>query len=338
MKQILFTEPYKAELVEVEKPTAKAGEVIVRNLYTTVSAGTERANLVGASYIDAKDAPVIYPRALGYCGVGVIESVGEGVSGFQIGDQVIAYGKHAEYVCLPQDKVFKIEDDMDPLDVALAVIATFPMLAVRRTRLELGEGAIVFGLGILGQIAVQLCKIAGAYPVIAVDLNQERRDLALSMGADFAFDSSEPDFRQKVMDVTKGKGAEVVIEVTGLNDVIRQSLQVIARMGRLALLGCSRTPISDLDFYHDVHFQGVSIVGTHTAARATLESAPGNWTLKDDISAIEKLVKGKKLDLRSYINEIHSPAEAEEVYNVLAREPQKFPIGVVFDWSRKEGK
>lgn len=333
MKQILFTERYKAELVEVEKPEVKAGQVLVRTLYTAVSAGTERANLIGASNINEKNRPIEYPRALGYCGVGIVEKVGDGVREFEEGNQVVVFGKHAEYVCLPEDKVFKFDDNTNPLDLVFAIISAFPMLAVRRTRLEMGEAAIVFGLGILGQIAVQLCKIAGAYPVIAVDINKERRDLALSMGADYAFDSTESDFHEKVMEATDWKGAEVVIEVTGLNDVIRQSLHVTARLGRLALLGCSRTPINDLDFYHDVHFQGVSLIGTHTAARAALESSPGNWTLKDDISAVAKLVKGKRLDLRSLISEIHLPEDAPEVYGLLANEPQKFPIGVVFDWS-----
>ncbi len=334
MKQILFTQPYMAELVDVGDVYPQANEVLVRTLYTAISAGTERANLIAAPNIDAKGTQVTYPRALGYCGVGIIENISAEVKNFKIGDKVIVFGKHSQYVCLPQDKVFKFDDSVDPLDVVFAIISAFPMLAVRRTRLEIGEAAIVFGLGILGQIAVQLCKIAGAYPVIAVDLIEERRKKALAFGADYAFDSSQDDFENKIKEVTGGKGAEVIIEATGLSSVINQALGVTARMGRFALLGCSRLPVDGLDFYHDIHYNGVSIIGTHTAARATLESSPGNWTLKDDISAIVKLVEGNRLNLRGLIDKIYSPYEATEVYNTLANNPQDFPIGVVFDWTK----
>lgn len=191
---------------------------------------------------------------------------------------------------------------------------------------------MVVGLGILGLIAVQLCRAAGAVPVIAVDPNAERRRLALQYGADEALDPTDGDFVEQVLARTGGKGVNVVVEASGNSAALRQSLLTCAPMGRVSLLGCTRTP-DTYDLYHDVHYKGVSLIGAHNFARPKVESAPGNWTAADDFRAMMKLIACGRLDLRSLVSEIHAPQDAPEVYARLA-EGRDFPIGVVFDWRR----
>ncbi len=335
-KQILFTKKDTAELVEVPLRAVGENEVLVKTLYTAISSGTEYANLVGDPNVVALDAnnKVSFPRELGYCGVGVVEKIGEKVNSVKEGDNVIiCFGKHAAYNVMPESDVYKF-DGVDPLEVALTVIAAFPMLAIRRTELEIGEPVMIFGLGILGLLGVQLCKSAGAYPIIAVDLDEGRRQLALEMGADYALNSMDVDFKQTVLDLTDGKGVPVVIEGTGVGPALTQALQCTAKMGRVALMGCTRKPVNEFDFYHLVHGTGISLIGTNNVARSKLESRRGCWTMRDDCLAIVNLTKGGRISQKALINEIHSPAEAFDVYSRLANDYYNFPIGVIFDWSK----
>ena len=334
-KQIIFTAPNRAELLETEIPDQLAeGTVRVRMTYTAVSAGTERANLIGESNISGKreDCNTRFPRKLGYCGVGVVEAIGDRVKKVAVGERVIVYfGKHTLYNVVPEANVIPIVPrEVEDLDAALMVIAGFPAEGIRKTRLEYGESCMVVGLGILGQIAVALAKIAGAVPVIAADPNPARRELALKMGADHALDSTAENFAQTVRELTDGKGANVVVEASGNSAALKSALRCCAPMARVSLLGCTRTP-DVYDLYHDVHYPGVSLIGAHNFARPKVESMPGNWTAADDYHAMLNLIRYGRLDLRPLISEIRSPDEAPEVYTRLAND-RNFPIGVLFDW------
>ncbi|MHB9034149.1 MAG: zinc-binding dehydrogenase, partial [Anaerolineae bacterium] len=175
---------------------------------------------------------------------------------------------------------------------------------------------------------------AGAIPVIAADPNPQRRELARSLGADIVLDPLAADYARTVKEATGGQGINAAVEVTGAAEALTQTLGCMARFGRVALLGCTRTTQVTLDFYHLVHFPGVALIGANNDARPRLESAPGNWTARDDCQALLKLMAGGRLNLAPLISEIHSPLEAPEVYRRLAFEYGSFPIGVLFDWSR----
>jgi 2-desacetyl-2-hydroxyethyl bacteriochlorophyllide A dehydrogenase len=338
-KQIVFTEPNVATLVENElSDELEENEVLVKMEYTAISSGTERANLIGEIHINGakKMDKAVFPRALGYSGVGIIERVGERVKSIQPGDRVIVYfGKHKQYNVMPENQVYKINDEsISSAEAALTVIAAFPLAGVRKTRVEIGESALVAGLGILGLIAVEIYKAAGAAPVIASDLNPERRRLALQLGADFALDPSAPDYVETVKKITFGKGVNAAVEVTGVSEALLQTLDCMAHFGRVALLGCTRNPDCNVDFYHQVHYPGVSIIGANNFARPKFDSSPGNWTSKDDCEALLKLIAGGRLDLKSLISEVYSPNEAPDVYSRLAFDNKNFPIGVLFDWAK----
>ena len=213
----------------------------------------------------------------------------------------------------------------------MALIATFPLAAIRKCGLEIGESALVMGLGILGIFAVQELKAAGAYPVIAADPVQERREFALKMGADFALDPMAADFPERVRALSDG-GVNVCIEVTGIGQGLVQALECMQRMGRVALLGCTRSSKFEIDYYGKVHGPGISLIGAHTMARPKHESSTNLFTEKDDLKTLFNLIRGGRLNFKDMVNEIHSPAEAQEVFTRLANE-KNFPIGVLFDWS-----
>ena len=263
-RQIQFVSPGVAELVDVQLPPLKPGQITVRLAVSSISSGTERANLIGDPNISyAHPGSVVFPRILGYSSAGVVTAVGAGVDNFAVGDRVgLAWSKHSEYQNIAADNAFRI-DDIPFEEAALWHITTFPMGAIRKCRLEIGESAIVMGMGILGLFAIRLLRAAGAAPVIAADPVPEKRALALKAGADYALDPFAPDFAEQVKRLTGG-GVKVAIEVTGNGKALDGVLDCMARFGRVALLGCTRNSDFTIDYYRKVHGPGVTLVGAHT--------------------------------------------------------------------------
>ncbi len=334
-KEIVFTKPYTAELLETECLPPKENEVTVELEYSAISAGTEKANFIGMrnSIHAGEEDEAIFPRRVGYSAAGIVTDIGSAIKDIKIGDRVVVYwGNHRKNITVSRNKVIKIPDEVSSTEAAIAFISTFPLAAIRKTGLEIGESAMVMGLGILGIFAVQLLKASGAYPIIAVDPVKERRDLALKLGADFALDPTSENFVKDVKHLSDG-GVSVCIEVTGLGIGLIQALDCMRKMGRVALLGCTRSSKFEIDYYGKVHGQGISLIGAHTRARPKFESSAGLWTDEDDLRAILNLVKGKRLNLKDMIGEIHSPEEAQTIFTRLATE-KNFPIGVLFDWGR----
>ena len=329
-KQIVFTAVHKAELLEVDVRGLKADEVLVEMEYTVVSGGTERANLMGLENAGGNN----FPKYLGYCGVGRVVETGSGVTRVQVDDRVLVYhGKHMKYNIRPEADITKVEDDKIPsLDAAFVIIASMGLGGVRKLEIELGESVMVLGLGLLGIFAIQFCRLSGANPLIAADPNPARRELALQLGADYAFDPSDPNFVQKVREVTKGKGVRATVEVTGVSAAMKQALECASRMGRISLLGCTRISDCQVDFYQRVHCPGVKLIGAHNLVRPKLESYPHHWTHQDDCTAILDMLSSGRIRVAPIVSRIVSPVEAPEIFNQLCDDPN-FPIGTVFDWS-----
>lgn len=335
MKRIVFTKPNTAELLDFDARDPREGEVQVALAVSSISSGTERANIMGSTTVawnrpEAEKA--VFPRYNGYSSAGVVTKVGEGVEGIAQGDRVaLSWSIHSQVINIKSRFVHKLDDSISFSDGALAHIATFPLAAIRKCRLEIGESAIVMGMGILGTIAVTLLKTAGAAPVIAVDPDAAKREKALKLGADYALDPYAADFAETVKQLTGG-GANVGIEVTGVGAGLNGILDCMARFGRVALLGCTRSSDFTVDYYRKVHGPGITLVGAHTNARPSRNSSEGWWTEWDDFEAVLKLTKLGRIKLSELVEEVHSPEEATEVYTRLCNE-KTFPL-VQFDWSK----
>lgn len=331
-RSIVFTEPKTAECLTEEIPDVADGKVLVRMEYTVVSGGTERACLMGMPNAGGAN----FPKRLGYCGVGHVERTGEAATAFAVGDRVLVYhGMHSDYNLVDASKLTKVEDDaIDSLDAAFVIIASMGLGGVRKLEIELGESAMVMGLGLLGMFAVQFLALSGANPVIAADLNPARRKLALELGADCALDPAEDGFADKIRAFTKGRGVNGCVEVTGVSKAMSQALDCASWMGRIALLGCTRVSDCAVDYYLKVHRPGVKLIGAHNFVRPKFESYPHHWTHQDDCRAILDLISAKKLRVRPIVSRVALPDEAPEIYRQLCDDPT-FPIGTVFDWRTK---
>ena len=339
-RKILFTAPRTAECLEAPMPELHDRSILIRMQYTVVSGGTERACIMGMPNAGENN----FPKQLGYCGVGIVTKTGEGVSSVAVGDRVLVYhGIHSDWNVVDEPQcgkseyaqLTKVEDDgVDSLDAAFVVIASMGLGGVRKLELELGESAMVMGLGLLGIFAVQFLALSGANPVIAADLNPARRALALELGADYALDPAEEGFADKVRELTKGRGVNACVEVTGASKAMSQALDCASWMGRIALLGCTRVSDCAVDYYQKVHRPGVKLIGAHNFVRPKFESYPHHWTHHDDCRAILGLIAAKKLRVRPIVSRVVTPEEAPEIYRQLCDDPA-FPIGTVFDWKEQ---
>lgn len=327
-QQIFFVAPKTAELQECDVPAVQVDEVLVRMEYTVISGGTERACLLAMPNTSQK-----YPMSLGYCGVGRVVETGENVKSVKPGDRALVYhGVHASYNIRKEDEITKVEnDDIDSLDAAFVIIASMGLGGVRKLEIELGESAMVMGQGLLGIFATQFCRLSGANPVIAADLNPQRRELALKVGADYAFDPSEPDFAEKVKAVTKGKGVNACVEVTGVSAAMKQALECAAPMGRISLLGCTRVSDCSVDYYQMVHRPGVKLIGAHNFVRPKIESYPHHWTHHDDCRCILDMIAGGRVQVKPIVSRVVRPESCPEIFLQLSDDPL-FPMGTVFDW------
>ena len=334
-RQIVFTEKNKAQLLTMDAKEPDSNEVMVETAVSTISCGTERANITGDPNVNAYGVSnVTFPRMSGYSSAGTVVKKGDDVKSVNVGDRVVVFwGQHKSYNIVPEEQIVKIEDDNISLETgAISFISAFPMAAIRKTRLEMGESAIVMGLGILGMLAVKLLRAAGAVPIIAADPNAKRREIALKNGADYAFDPLCKEFAENVKNTTGG-GVNVAIEVTGVGAGFNEALDCMAKFGRVALLGCTRNSDFTVDYYKKIHAPGITVIGAHTMARPSVESYPGCFTHRDDIKALLKLCGGNRICLDNLIEETHSPEECSKVYNRMIND-KNFPIVVQFDWRR----
>lgn len=327
-KTITFTEPRCAQLLDQETKPLEARHVMVKMEYTVISGGTERANITAMPNTGSR-----FPKFPGYCGVGIVAEVGSEVTSVAVGDRVLAYhGRHAEYCTIPEAKVTKVtQESLDSLEAAFVVIASMGLGGVRKLEFEMGESAMVMGLGLLGMFATQFLRLSGAYPLIVADLNPARRQLALELGADYALDPSEEGFIEKVKALTDGKGVRAIVEVTGNAKALQQALGCVTRQGRISLLGCTRISDCPIDFYKQVHVPGIKLIGAHNFVRPLYESQPHLWTHQDDCKTILALLAAGRIQVRPLVSRVVKPQQAPEIYTQLCDDPL-FPMGTVFDW------
>lgn len=330
----MFTGLNKAELVDVPEEALGENSVKVKTCVSSISCGTERANITGdlnvGIYGEPEKTPH-FPRQSGYSSSGIVVEKGKNVTELEIGDRVaMSWSLHKEFNVIDKSRAVKIPEGISFNEAALAHIATFPLAAIRKTRLEIGESCMVMGLGVLGLFAVQFARGAGAVPVIAADPIKERREKALKFGADFAFDPFESDFAEKVRKATGGVNA--AIEVTGVGAGFNECLDCMARFGRVALLGCTRDKNFTVDYYRKIHGPGITVIGAHTLARPEFESSPGMFTTRDDVKTVLKLCEAKRINIKDMIEEVHSPSKCTDVYERLIND-RNFPNVVQFDWS-----
>lgn len=328
---IVFESRGNAALRPMEVSPPKTGEALLEIDYSVISAGTERDHL-----LNQPNTSGTFPYCPGYSGVGRVIAIGDDVQHPAVGDRVLTtfYSGHCSHATQKAASLIVIKDNrIESLDAAFTNIASMGLQGVRKLKLQMGESAMIIGLGLLGIFACQFAALNGAIPVIVSDFDAARRNLALKSGADYAFSPDEINLAEKVKELTCNNGPDCIVEVTGAAIALQQALTCIARQGRISLLGCTRISNLNIDYYQHIHKTGVSLIGAHNSVRPDADSYPGYWTKRDDYRTILAFLAAKKLHVRPIISEIVSPENAAAIYTRLC-EMKNPPLGIVFDWSK----
>jgi len=241
MKAVVIREYGTSDVLKVEDmptPTAGPGQILMRVEAVSVN----YADIVRRRN-DPYPVPTPLPNVLGGEVAGFVEALGDGVTGFAVGDTVFGLlgdgGGYAQYAVVNAAHVIPLPKGFD-LDIACTLVVagvTAYQTLKESGQLQPGESIFIPGaVGGVGSYAVQLAKILGAAKVIAGAGTAERRDEALKRGADHAIDYTADDWPEQVKALTDGRGADVVLDMAG-GKIFDQSLEALAPFGRLIVYG-----------------------------------------------------------------------------------------------------
>ena len=283
MKAMVLRGPRDLGLAEVERPALGHDQVLVRVTHSGVC-GTDLHIYEGA-------IPVRHPLIMGH------EMIGEVVDGgdaeLHAGDRVIvdpaiycsmclncragqtnlcpngslvgrdSDGGFADFLVAPRSHVYRLPDSIDNEVAPLIQPVTTCLHGHHRIKIFPGQSVAVIGLGVAGQVHVQLAKAWGAYPVIGITRSAYKRKLAQELGADVTV-SSGPEAVQRVKEATGGHGADVVIECTGLPSALADAIEMARLGGTLLLFGIMSATQASLPFYQ-LYYKELNIVNTRAA-------------------------------------------------------------------------
>jgi len=313
-KGIVFPRPGEVKIQEMELDHPSRGHVLIKTKLSLISTGTELTALSGKfTPQSAWGRYVKYPFYPGYSNYGVVQEVGEGVEGLRPGDRVVSTAPHFEYVMVSADKVFKVPEGVSDTEAPFFDLACTVINSVRLSKLALGGSSVVVGLGLLGQLACLFSRLAGAFPVIGVDLSEFRLGLARKLGATATLKGMSEEARDAVSSLTKGRMADVVFEVTGNPEAIPPELALLKRQGRLILLSSPRGPTT-LDFHDLVNAPSNIIIGTHVTSQPSCETPYNQWTMGRNTELFFDLISGGVVSVKELVSEVRPWEEAKQVY------------------------
>lgn len=324
-QRVVVPQPNQVALESFDVPQPKAGQVLVKARTTLVSPGTERAFFMALPNTNAA-----YPLYPGYSFIGDVLAVGEGVTTLQVGDRVACPANHMSHTTVEAAICITVPDAVQNEDAVFFNLIAIAMQGVRKTRIELGESVMVIGAGLVGLFAMQLARCNGALPVIAVDVDSARLELAQQVGADHAF-HSDADLLDNLQAMTRGQLPAVTIEATGVPAVTVQAFQMTGTKGRVVLLGSSRGETDGVNFYRDVHRKGLTVIGGHEISRPSSENSPGWWTQVSEHHVILDFLAAGRIDTQSLISHRFAWDEFPKAYDLLAS-GQLDALGMVIQW------
>lgn len=341
-------------LEEVPVPLIKPGSILIRTTRSLVSLGTERmlVEFGKAGYIEkARSEPervrqvldkmktdgilptleavfnkLNQPLPLGYCNVGVVEEVGSGVNGFQVGDRVASNGNHAEYVCVPENLAAKIPENVTDEEACFTVIGSISLQGIRLCNPTFGETIAVAGLGLIGLVTAELLTANGCR-VIGYDPDQKKVEIALLKGIK-AFNTIGTDPVKFVMQETSGIGTDgVIITASGKSDeIIHQSALMSRKRGRIILVGVVGLNMQRADFYEkELSFQVSCSYGPGRYDENYEQKGHDypvgyvRWTEKRNFEAILHAISSGQLDVKPLITERIKLEDYGQIYGDMRK-------------------
>ena len=263
------------------------------------------------------------PLPLGYCNVGKVIGVGEGVSDFRIGDRVASNGHHAEFVNVPENLVANIPENVTDEEAAFTVVGSIGLQGLRLCNPTFGETIVVIGLGLIGLLTAELL-IANGCQVIGIDLDPRKIEKANQKGIIGINPSEGVDAVEFVYSLTKDVGADGVIITASAkgNDIISEAAKMSRKRGRIILIGVVGLNINRADFYEkELTFQVSCSYGPGRYDEVYEQKGHDypipyvRWTEKRNFNAILQAISTGKLEVRSLITEQIALSDYKDVYD-----------------------
>ncbi len=372
MKQVLQNRKTGRPFVgEVPVPALQRGRVLVRTVASLISAGTERAavELVSKGLVkEARQRPDLVKavvakvrnegilntfasvrdkmaasQALGYSAAGIVAAVADDVTEFQVGDRVacagVGFAGHAEVLSVPKNLCVRLPEGVSFESGAYGTLGAIALQGVRLAEPTLGESVVVIGLGLVGQLTVQLLKANGCR-VFGLDLDQARVALALEVGADHAMVSSDA-APKEIETWTRGHGADAVLitAATDSNEPIELAARVSRLKGRVIVVGMTGMDIPRQPFFS----RELKLV-------ISMSYGPGRydpdyeergvdyplpyvrWTEQRNIESFLQLVGDNRVNVDRLTTHRFPIAEADRAYQLISGNTQEPSLGVVLKY------
>ena len=360
----------KLSLSEVPVGLPKRGHVLVRTVASLVSAGTEksmvelarksllgkamaRPDLVRQVIAKAQSDGILeawkqsmgrldMPVQLGYSSAGVVEEVGPGVGGVAVGDSVACagpgYAGHAEFASVPASLCVNIPEGVDFQSASFVALGGIALEAVRMAHVSLGENVVVIGLGLLGQIAVQILNAAGCH-VVGMDINGQKSQMALQHGAEaVANDYHQLSTICQQKTANHGADAVIILAASPTNEPLERAAELCRDHGRVVATGQVGLDVPRKAFYEKELELVVSRAWgpgvydpNYTDKGLDYPIAYARWTAERNMDEFLKLLGKGAVRVDGLISHRFPLDRATEAYELILEEKEPY-IGVLLTY------
>jgi predicted dehydrogenase/threonine dehydrogenase-like Zn-dependent dehydrogenase len=373
MKQILQnTRSGEISVEDIPAPTLQPGRVLVRTAASLISAGTERTAVEDAKknlLTRAKERPDAVKKvidrvkseglaaaysavkaklessvALGYSASGVVTTVASDVTDIRPGDRVACagtgYASHAEILSVPQNLCVRIPENVAFDEAAFGTLGAIALQGVRIAAPTLGESVVVIGLGLLGQIAVQLLKANGCR-VFGIDLDESKFALALASGAVKC--STPADSRALVYEWSRRRGADAVIITAGTssNEPIEIAGEISRVKGRVVVVGLVKMDVPRAEYFSKELTLTVSMSYGPGRYDAEYEERGHDypfsyvrWTEGRNIEAFLDLVASGSVDVKKLVTHRFPIDSGGDAYALISGDTREPYLGILLEYDR----
>lgn len=333
MKAISVKEPYKVEIIEMEKPVPQKGEALLEVLFVGIC-GSDMSLYKGkmsgyASYpripghelaariveIDENNEYGLKKNMLvtvnPYYNCGECYSCSRGYVNCCVDNKTMGLARDgvcAQYITMPLERIYDGKG-LNALELSLIEPFCISYHGVKKADIKAGENVLVVGSGTIGLFAMVAAKLKGAN-VVMCDVAEEKLKLAVTkFGADdYILNDNNDTFLDKVLQKTNGNKFDVAIEAVGFPSTLQNCLDAVASVGRVVEIGIGT---QTLDFeYSMIQKKEITLMGSRNA-------------LKEDFEELIDLANNKKVDLKNFISEVVDFRNASEVFEKIAKDPSK---------------
>lgn len=327
-QSLYFTGPRAVEVRTEPLDGPRSGQVLLELLVSGISAGTELNVFRGLApqwrqamdprtrlFSDAHGSDWHWPARYGYAAVGRVAALGDGVTRIGMDDMVFAYVPHGHYAVVDADAVVPLNAIDDPeIGVFFANLNT-AYNGLLDANIALGADVVVSGLGVIGQLVTRLLARNGARQIIGIDGIEQRRQAALAGGATTVIDPVDGEVAERVRDLTEGRGADTVIEVSGAAPALNEAIRTAGFNGTVVAMSWYGGSFESLSLSGEFHHNRPRIISSQVGTVNPFLGPLWSVTRRGNI-ALEYL-SALGPDLKGFVTHRVPLAEAERGYGLL---------------------